>query len=355
MVRLDRRERRGALLRFRVEPGIYAHADLFPWPELGDANLEALLEKLSLLSQKIFSAGKAKDTWSYELLDQLEKELQVSAVDDRSYLQLPRLLEAVKKEASAVCSKKPLVGGSIVNHRTYYSVRELATGDVIQARKETFPAIKIKTNGSLDDARTLSRLNGHWQIGLRLDCNEQADRDHLLRFLDVLPIRMLQQIDFIEDPFIFSVKGWRQFYQETGIRLALDRPSMRLSKTELREVFSEGAAQVYIHKPQWTKSEVAKDLLENSGSPPMIVVTSALGHPVGNLFAASIAWELAPNGVHGCMSHLAYRDDEIFRMLKKTEQTRGARIFGNTKDAHGIGYGLRDMYLSFYVWKDLAS
>lgn len=358
---IARSTREGALLRFRMHDGVVGHADLFAWPELGDADLSELLLKLASTLADVAEQFVGKNSgieaggFSEAALAALQVRLQVVADEDLRFRLLPRLVDAARAEITASREKRPVVGGSVLNHRTVLSAYSMAVGDVMNARRGGFPAIKLKTHGSFEDAEALARFNGHWRIGLRLDCNERSDRETLLRFLDKLPIRILQQIDFLEDPFPFSVRAWSDFHRETGIRLALDRPSMRLSESELAAAFLEGAAQVYVHKPQWTSSDVARRLVDVWGSaapsrPVQMVVTSALGHPIGNLYAASVAAELAPDAHHGCMTHTVYRDDEISNALIASGQVKGARIFGN-----GIGYGLPEKSLQQIRWNGLKA
>ncbi len=349
---IARSTREGVLVRFRMQDGVVGHADLFAWPELGDAALADLLSKLtSVVADESVgkNSGIEAGGFSEQALQSLHERLEALASKDQSFRLLPRLIDAAKAEITAVRSQRPVVQGSALNHMTSISVPSLAIGDVMAARRGGFPAIKVKTRGSVEDAEALARLQGHWRIGLRLDCNERSDRETLLRFFDRLPIRMLEQVEFIEDPFPFSVETWSEFHRETGIRLALDRPSMRLSEEELLAVFRDGAAQVYVHKPQWTSTDLARKLCDKVGGLET-VVTSALGHPVGNLYAASVACEVAPDSVHGCMTHLVYRDDEISSSLIASKQVKAARIFGN-----GIGYGLPEKSLQQIRWDGLLA
>lgn len=349
---LSRFTREGALLRFRMLDGVVGHADLFSWPELGDAPIEELLLNLegalSAVSKSEKGASRAIEAEGFtdDQLLSFQKHLEDIADSDLRFRLLPRLIDAATAEVRATRENRPVLRGSIINHRTVLAVADLATGDVLDARRGSFPALKVKTHAGQEDADSLARLQGHWRmLGLRLDCNERSDRETLLRFLDRLPIRLLQQIDFIEDPFPFELNQWRKFHDETGIRLALDRPTMRLSEDQSLEALRVGAAQVYIHKPQWTPTSFAKRVCDLGIE---TVVTSALGHPVGNLFAASAAFEIAPNAVHGCLTHVVYRDDEISNSLLASKQVNGSRMFGN-----GVGYGMPAKALQQVRWTSL--
>ncbi len=349
---LSRATRRGALLRFRMQDGVIGYADLFAWPELGDANLDELLSKLSELNSNYSRDNKGSISveaggFTDAQMEELRFNLEEVATDNSGFRLLPRLVDAALAEAKSIRESRPLLRGAIFNHRTILSVWDLATADVLDSRRAGHPALKVKTQGSPEDASSLARLQGHWRmLGLRLDFNERANRETLLRFLDRLPIRILQQIDFLEDPFPFSIDQWRRFHIETGIRLALDRPTMRMTDSQVLEAFNEGAAQVYIHKPHWTSTDFAKTISKRGVE---TVVTSALGHPIGNLYAASVAQEVAPDGVHGCLTHNVYRQDEISNLLTASKQFKASRMFGN-----GIGCGISEKSLHQIHWTKLS-
>lgn len=352
--------RAGALLRMKFSDEVSGHADLFPWPELGDAELSELLQELTL-------ALKKTDLKSDADFNSAQQVLRNLADRDQRYLLLPRVFDALHSEAEALRVKRPLVDGSIRNHFTALSAVQLAPADILDARRGGFPAIKVKiaqkingrpgegvtlTEGLLEEAKALGRLQSHWDLPLRLDANENATPEALRIFLDALPIRLRDSIEFIEDPFPFSLSGWSAFHKETGLRIGIDRPVMGFVgeraklETQLAEVFAENAAQVYVHKPAWLEDEIAV-IAAKAGVP--VVVTSSLGHPVGNLWAASVAARLAPEGVHGCFTHTAYRDDEISNSLIASKQLRGSRIFGV-----GAGLGLPAKALNRIKWDKLV-
>lgn len=315
--------RSGALLRVTFsdldKPG---HSDLFPWSEYGDPALDTWLQ---LLRE---DAGEGHQT--------LPKTLRIA-------------IQAARDEALAIARNEPLIQGSVVNHALATDPVDLAVGDVIEARRSTFPAIKIKIgkDSPREEAAALSRLVSHWGLGLRLDANERLDRDGLMTLLDGVPIRIRETLEFIEDPFPFDLKNWSDFHRETGIAIAYDRGLAREGEpATLKDIFSSGAAQVLVHKPAWQEDD--RVIFAREKNIP-VVVTSILGHPVGNIWAASKAAQLAPAGVHGTMSHTAYRDDEAINALVKSKQARGSRMVGI-----GVGLGLHSKWFDRLRWELLA-
>lgn len=316
--------RTGALIRVTFSDlGSSGVADLFPWPELGDPPIETWIQEL-----------KTKDPSSFTL---------------------KRVIEAARDEAVAVSKGEPLLNGSIVNHHLATDVKSLAVGDVIEARRAGAVAVKIKVgiHDPREEAATLARLLSHWgDLKLRLDANERWNRDGLMTFLDRLPILLRERLEFIEDPVAYDPRVWSDLHREAGIEIAYDRASKVRSfepdekGATLLDVIDLEAAQVLIHKPAWQDDARVK-LAQERGLP--CVVTSILGHPVGNLWAARKAFEAAPLAVHGCRSHVAYRDDEASTALLKSKQVRGARMMGE-----GVGAGLQSKWWNRLRWETLA-
>lgn len=315
--------RAGALLRVSfADLSTVGLADLFPWKEYGDPGLDVWLEELRTREPTSFT--------------------------------LRRALEAARDEAVAVSELRPLVRGTVLNHALATDPVDLSVYDILEARRSTCPAVKIKIgcHDPLEEAAALSRMVSHWGIRLRLDANERLTRESLVKFLDALPIRIRETLEFIEDPFPFDLKLWAEFHRETGIELAYDRGTRDRDLTpstaapSLGEIFESGAAQILIHKPAWQDDARAR-FARTLGVP--VVVTSILGHPIGNLWAASRAFELAPDGVHGCLSHVAYRDDEATKVLLKSKQARGSRVVGN-----GVGVGLQSPWMRRLRWETLV-
>lgn len=342
--------RPGALLRVTFSdlesPGV---SDLFPWTEFGDPALETWIGELKTAHRSEAGVPVTSDLISKSSLPALSPTLQTA-------------LQAARDEAVAVTEKRPLVNGSIVNHWLATDPLDLAIYDVMEARRSTSPAIKIKIGGNppREEAAALARLQSHWGIRLRLDANERWTRDELLLFLEALPIRIRESIEFIEDPFPFDMRAWSEFHHQTGVDVAYDRgardrdlaPASGGGKTVtgtpsiLAEIFDSGAAQVLIHKPAWQRDERAIFARERG---VQVVVTSILGHPVGNLWAASKAVQLAPDGVHGCRSHVAYKEEDASIALVKSKQVRGSRVVGV-----GVGLGLQSKWWNRMKWETIS-
>jgi O-succinylbenzoate synthase len=161
--------RRGALLR--VGSGF---ADLHPWPELGDLELDEQLELLRAgqpTTQTRASLGMAE-------IDGRARERGVSAFEG---LEIPP-------------SHWPAAAG---------------------AMPPGFDTVKIKCGPS---TRRID-LEPHSAQTLRLDFNETLDS------IDADALNQLSglRIDFLEDPLPYRPEAWRALKERFGLRLAIDR------------------------------------------------------------------------------------------------------------------------------------
>ena len=104
-----------------------------------------------------------------------------------------------------------------------------------------FTHAKLKV-GVQDRESLVQWSDQHAACSLRLDFNEVPTFAEMKQWLSLVPQRVIDRIDWIEDPFAFEVSEWRTWQQETGIRLALDRA--------LSEETASPAWQT-IWKPAW--------------------------------------------------------------------------------------------------------
>lgn len=283
---LNTRTRRaeGALLRVWFGETAFGLAELMPWPSLGDPSLDVLLSELR--------AGR------------FESRL------------IERALAMAKVEAEARVLREPLFHKPVSNHYLALGRGPLAPGDWLGIRRQGFRSVKIKI-AEVAELSSVFSMAPAWigDLRLRLDMNATAKADELLLALNQLPVLVRNRIEFIEDPLPFAPTEWKQFAEASGIRLMLDREGAMLSSSEKLEYFRTGVVGGFIHKPGWTADSEAL-LLAQAGAP--VVVTSLLGHPIGQLHAARVADLLAPifenfserfpaaDVDHGCFSHIVF-------------------------------------------------
>lgn len=252
--------RQGALLKVQFEESI-GYADCFSWPELGDLPLKRQLELLSS--------------------DQLTPITQCA-------------LELAKSDAKARASCQSLNQVP----KSHFLITDLLQATTIP---NGFTHVKMKIGRQIEKEIEKLLTFQDSPLKLRLDFNETSTPKIFRQFLSRIE-KLKDQIDFIEDPFAFHPKEWKAIQKE-GWRLASDR------EAHLAKEHPESAS-VLILKP-------AIQSLQDWKMPQEIIVTSYLGHPIGQMAAAYAAAQIDPEGhfVHGLLSHHVYRPNSFSSQL----------------------------------------
>lgn len=241
--------RRGLLVRWEAEAHA-GHADLFPWPELGDANIDEL--RADLRQQVANSLSRAALAWArYEATAQREGRMFFPAPD-------------------------------VVSHVT-----------LLPGAATTAPLAKAKiSTANPQEAIDILARSPHTRF--RFDLNGLfSDADSAMSWWRALaPFH--QRIDFLEDPTVSEhVPSARAWFP--GSKIALDRFSDQTLWSH---------ANVLVMKPSAAIPAAAPDF---TGT---LVVTSVMGHPLGQLQALHAAqrWcaEGAPIVEAGLLTHDCY-------------------------------------------------
>ena len=153
--------RRGALIR--IDGG---HADIHPWPELGDATLD---EQLAMLARG-------------ETTPLTRASLKFADIDRAARRDERSLFDGLTIPPSHWPGPDPPGG---------------------------FDTVKLKS---------IDRIPEH--VRLRIDFNATLTPEEFVRIAATLP---RQRIDFIEDPCPYDAARWTDLRSRTGLRLALDR------------------------------------------------------------------------------------------------------------------------------------
>ena len=156
--------RRGALIR--IDGG---HADIHPWPELGDATLD---EQLALLARG-------------ETTPLTRASLKFADIDRAARRDERSLFDGLTIPPSHWPGPDPPGG---------------------------FDTVKLKS---------IDRIPEH--VRLRIDFNATLTPEEFVRIAATLP---RERVDFIEDPCPYDAATWTDLRARTGLRLALDRGSV---------------------------------------------------------------------------------------------------------------------------------
>lgn len=181
--------------------------------------------------------------------------------------------------------------------RSHATITDLdEKGFDLSERGFTYAKLKVGVDGI---EQLVHWSDHHPDCALRLDFNEVPALAEMQSWFSLLPERVIQRIDWIEDPFPFDALQWRRWQQETGFRLALDLGlSDETAATEWQTIW----------KPAW--QELPRTVAAES-----IVVTSAMDHPVGQCWAAYCAAQAGVKQVCGLRTdHLFANDDFLERM-----------------------------------------
>lgn len=236
-----RREFDGALIR--IDDGFGC---IHPWPELGDPPLSKCLEDLAGPRRRSL-VRRAVRCAEY---DRAAREFGHSLFED---MEIP------------------------VSHATLTAPDPSA---LEVAREAGFRVVKLKCGHDLAaEAGFLAEsVAEHPDLRWRLDFNESLDPARAADWLNGLPERVRQCIDFVEDPCPYSDAAWSELARKTRMSLAVDREAAPLSRS----------AGVMVIKPALDEPFLLGEAaLANA---QRVVVTSYMDHPLGQAFAA---WEAA--------------------------------------------------------------
>jgi len=234
-----RRSFPGALIRKGAGVGC-----IHPWPEFGDAPVE---EQLRLLAAGV-TTPLAAHALRCAALDGAAREAGVSLFEG---LEIPR---------------------------SHYS---WSFGHATQPQLERLVAeqwVALKAKGYANWGETLrfleaaERATGQVGMRFRVDFNGCLDAVAFHKFIEFMPLRVYRALDWVEDPYPYEAAAWEQTQARWGVGLALDKG------------WQEGVAgfDAVVVKPARRDWRAVAARHPGRG----LVLTSAMDHPIGQLFAA---------------------------------------------------------------------
>ena len=282
----------GALLRHR--DGV--HACLQPWPTLGQGDLDKSLRLL---------------------LDGGDSDLLASC------------RRCIALDGAARAAGIQIFKGKTVP-RSHLSVPDWADSAWLAKKISAgFELLKLKCGQNFrQEARRIREISERFgeAIRLRLDFNECLDIAGFREFVDLLGTSVVQ-VDFVEDPLPYNAANWRDLSADFPFDLAVDRAG-----SEATDGFG-----VRVVKPAW---EAPANSIAGR-----VVFTSAMDHPLGQLFAAYEAsvfqGELDDCGL---LTHWLFEPDEFSECLR----VDGCRLV--PPDGTGLGF---DERLDRLPWRSL--
>lgn len=271
-------DRIGALVRVQWNDRLVGYADLHPWPELGDADIDTQLEawrlgKISPLAEQAMWLAKR---------DAKLRELKLNAF-----------------------SGKP----KIKNHFFIGDFTKSSDALMEEVRRAGFSTVKFKMGRDLsEEAKFLYKFIKQNPFTVRLDFNAKTDVNEYVRFMASLLPAERERIEFVEDPVPFDADVWTELSKFAP--LAIDNEIDKVYKANLKTL----PFRHFILKPARQDVDKALDFIDRHDL--KVVVTSSLDHPVGVCHAMLLASELKmsmPSRLAdcGCLSFGSYRTNSF--------------------------------------------
>ncbi len=278
--------RKGALLKVEWPHEEIGYGDIFPWPELGDLPLEKHLSEL--------------------------RESRISPLMKQS-------LWTAKRDALARAQNKNMIAEhqKVKNHFLVTHLINFSEEEFYRIKADGFSTVKIKVGRDWTKEFSFIQdilLQSEFQI--RLDFNLGGDPLALATSLKSLPEKLLEKIEFIEDPFSFDLVKWTHLSKI--VPLAIDEELGQLEKFGILNQNSICPFKYLVIKP--ARQPIEKWVAFASERNLKMVFTSSMDHAVGVTHAAVAAAEtkehfpdLVTEG--GLLTTELYSPDDFTRSL----------------------------------------
>lgn len=288
----------GALLKVEFSGGIHGYADLHPWPELGDANLQECL-----------------NSW---------KERQPNSL-------ISRALAIAKKDAVARIQGRSLYASRLLpqSHYLLPPLSEVSDSLIEKIIADGYQCVKVKISPSLlEETIRLRQLVevAAGRLRWRLDFNGRLPWQDAAEWMTEEAEWLWSQVDFLEDPFSandVSQETWPKEIKQLSRRLNLEN-KIAFDRISLPENISAETSLLKITKPEIEEPNPAQET----------VFTNNLGHPFGHAVAlvdASLVSEKV-GGFQGLQHYTPNAWTEQFRYHGPT-----------TLLERGTGYGFDEL------------
>ena len=274
--------RKGAILKVVWDEEKIGFADLHPWPEFGDLELE---EHLALLRQM-------------KLTNLAEQAIWLASIDAKG-----------RQEKRNIYDNQLLLKNNALLLRINPATVELLD----PLAKAGFARVKVKVGiEPEDEIEMINRAALTHNMKIRMDFNSRLTWNSFEKYVNALTPQAKRQIEYFEDPFPYDAEMWK--LARTIIPLAID--------WELKKIPIEQEAPVeadfLIIKP--THDDVNARVDQCVKWKKKMVVTSHMGHPLGVLQCAYVAQDLAKRFPDmmldpGCLTFDVFEPNEFSSLL----------------------------------------
>ena len=305
--------RKGALLKVEWSDTRIGFADLHPWPEFGDMELE---QHLAELRQMKLTQMVEQAIWLASI-DAKGRQDRVNIYDNSNLLRNNGLL--LRINPSTVELLDPLV-------------------------KQGFNKVKVKVGIELEDEiEMMNRAALTHNVKIRMDFNSRLTWTSFEKYVNGLTPAAKKQIEYFEDPFPYDAELWKEARQIMPLAIDWELKKIPVNQEEPVE------ADVLVVKP--THEDVNARVEQCLKWKKKMTITSHMGHPLGVMQCAQVAQDLAKKYPDmmldpGCLSFDAYEPNEFTSLLN----TQGPYI----KKVGGWGIGF-DFVLKSQKWNLLKT
>lgn len=247
--------RAGALLRVEYADKQYGYADLMPWPEFGDSELEQQLDFLK--------KGK--------LTNLLERSLACAEADFQ-----------LRQEKRSAFSAE-------TNLKNHFLIQDLSVLDadwLSQLSSQGYSSLKIKmTPDFTESVASLLQIFNESALNVRLDFNASLNWAQFEAFTKAIPFEHRRRIEFIEDPLPWNPVLWKKAAQ--FFSLALD---FEATKVQWQSMVDAPFRYLILKPVRMNPAAVIERAFEFDCR---IVVTNSFDHQVGMAHAARVAQDIS--------------------------------------------------------------
>ncbi len=278
----DPKPHRGALLKIEWSDDKIGYADLHPWPEYGDLELEEHLAQLR----------------SMRLTPLVEQAIWLASLDAKA-----------RQEKRNIYENQPLLKNNALLMKINPHTVELFDPLV----KAGFSRVKIKAGMEMDEeVELINRASLTHDMKIRIDFNSRLTWSAFEKYVGRLSQNAKRQIEYIEDPFPYDAAMWKEARQI--IPLAIDWELKKIPLNQQQPV----EADVLVVKP--THEDVNGRIEQCLNWNKKMTITSHMGHPLGVLQCAYVAQDLSkryPNMMNdpGCLTFDVYEPNEFNSLL----------------------------------------
>lgn len=304
--------RKGAILRVRFDSGAVGYADVCPFGEMGDRPLEYELKQ--------FSVGKPSPLGARSLFF---AELDAQARAKQKSLYIPNV--------------------KIKNH---FLITDIARFDLTRVDKieaAGYSEFKVKMGQDLvKETELIEKLSNRFssRSKLRIDFNSALSRDRFVDWFDKNQKWLRPFLDYIEDPFAYDAREWREVSQKRGITFALDLAADAVTTN------AEGA-QVIVVKPAVQDPEPLVQKFKSTNK--KFVFTHYMDFPIGQMFALATVQMLYPR-IQEQLLTCGLQFHDIYEGFSFQDQVRMDGPYVLPPEGYGIGF---DSLLSNMAWVEL--